>query len=51
MHGAEIVVEQFDVPPGHLDRSWAVAKDALEAEDIAAIGQEGAGECVAEDVG
>ncbi len=51
MHGAEIVVEQLDVSPGHLDRSWAVAEDALKAEDVAAVRQEGARERMAQHVG
>jgi hypothetical protein len=46
MDGAEIVVQEINISTGDLDRSWAVAEDPLEAEDVAAVRQEGAGEGV-----
>jgi hypothetical protein len=36
MDGSQVVVEQIDVAAGDLQRARAVAKDALEAEHVAA---------------
>ena len=48
MHGSKILVKQIDVAARDLDRSRAVAEDALEAEDVAAVRQERARERVAQ---
>jgi hypothetical protein len=44
---SEIVIEQVHVPPGHLKGRGAVPQNALQAENITAVGQERPGEGVA----
>jgi len=51
VNGAQVVVNEFDVSASDLDRSRAVSEDALQAEDIATVDQESAGECEAEEMG
>ena len=50
MDSTEVVVEELDVAAGDLDRSRAVAENALEAKDVAAVREEHAGEGVAQNV-
>lgn len=51
MDGPQVVVEEIDVAAGDLEGSRAVAQDALEAEQVAAVLEEDPGEGVAQDVG
>lgn len=46
----QVVVDEADVAAGHLERRRTVAEDALQAEDITTIREEGPGERVAEDM-
>ena len=50
MDGSQILVEQIDVAARDLDGARAVPEDALEAEDVAAVGQERTREGMAQDV-
>ena len=50
VHLPQVFVEEFDVALGDSERGRTVAEDALQAEDVPAIRQEGAGEGVAQDV-
>ena len=51
MDSSKVVVQKINISARYLDRSRAVAEDALEAEDVATVRQEGAREGVPQDVG
>ena len=46
-----VLIQEVDVSARDLDRARAVPEDALEAEDVATVGQERSRERVAQDVG
>ena len=50
MDGSKVIVEQVDVSACDLNRARAVPQDALEAEHVPAVHQEGARERVAQHV-
>lgn len=50
MDSSEVIVQQRHVPTRDLDRRWTVAEDALKAEHVATVHQEGPRECMAQDV-
>ena len=48
MHLAEVFIEEFDVTAGDVQAGRTMAEDALQAEHISPVGQERAGERVAQ---
>lgn len=50
MDCSQVVVQQLNVASGHLKRGWAVTEDSLQREDVASVGEGGAGEAVTQDV-
>lgn len=50
MNGAQVVVKEVNVATRHLERRRAVAEDALQGENIAAIREERSGEGVPQDM-
>lgn len=51
MDRSQVFIKQPNVSARHLERRGAVAEDALQREDVTAVGEEGTGKAVPEDVG